>query len=241
MTDIVEDLAKFNGKWPYEQARLEIVSLRQQISGFQHLDDLRQAMIDTANENDQLRQQLAECQAQQGEPMNEHVARVVFAELKKAGRFITPQDEVMVKNAVRNMKPLYTAPLHLRQQLAECQQKLEMAEAVIAGDGALIAGLKDDLAECQVRERATREAAIEVAACTTPINRNAELARLKKAMPLIIQPQNSTALDTLKKQWQREALLKVIGRIREDKYGIGSMMSQWTADDVADDLLKELE
>jgi len=45
-----------------------------------------------------------------GESVNEQVATVVFAELKKAGRFLTPQDEKMVKDAVRNMKPLYLAP-----------------------------------------------------------------------------------------------------------------------------------
>ena len=68
--------------------------------------------------------------------------------------------------------------------------------------------LRQQLAECQARERAIREAAIEVAACSTPINRNGELARLKKAMPLIIQPSDSTALDAMLKQAKREVLLE---------------------------------
>jgi hypothetical protein len=38
-----------------------------------------------------------------------------------------------------------------RQSRAECLQKLEMAEAVIAGDGSLITGLKDDLAELEAK------------------------------------------------------------------------------------------
>jgi hypothetical protein len=41
MTDIVEDLTKFNGKWPYEQARLEIVSLRHQLAECQAREQLR--------------------------------------------------------------------------------------------------------------------------------------------------------------------------------------------------------
>jgi hypothetical protein len=39
------------------------------------------------------------------------------------------------------------------EQLAECQQKLEMAEAIIAGDGALITGLKEELAELEDDEQ----------------------------------------------------------------------------------------
>jgi hypothetical protein len=112
----------------------------------------------------------------------------------------------------------------LKQQLAECQAErfelgnnITIVAAVLAERNVVIKdfaqierGMEQALAECQARERAIREAAIEVAACTTPINRNGELARLKKAMPLIIQPQDSTALDTLKRQWQREALLEAI-------------------------------
>lgn len=37
----------------------------------------------------------------------------------------------------------------LREDLAAATNKLEMAEAVIAGDGALITGLKNDLAAAQ--------------------------------------------------------------------------------------------
>jgi hypothetical protein len=64
MTDIVEDLAKFNGKWPYEQARLEIVSLRQQLKVQQ--DAANHWFTEANNDHNRcvkLEQQLAECQA----------------------------------------------------------------------------------------------------------------------------------------------------------------------------------
>jgi hypothetical protein len=86
----------------------------------------------------------------------------------------------------------------LERQLAECQQKLEMAEAVIAGDGALITGLKDDLAECQAREKVLRDALKESydedGLCVDPDD--------------FVKQDDSTALDSMKKQWQREALLE---------------------------------
>jgi len=80
----------------------------------------------------------------------------------------------------------------LAKQLAECQQKLEMAEAIIAGDGALIAGLKDDLAECQAREKVLREI-VDLTTQVTGLKFDVE--------------SDSTALDTMLKAAKREALL----------------------------------
>jgi DNA repair exonuclease SbcCD ATPase subunit len=107
----------------------------------------------------------------------------------------------------------------LKQQLAECQQKLEMAEAVIAGDGALITGLKNDLAEyqkqhelvtswlnptrkqlleCQAREKVLRDA----------VKDYHQFRPTDISVKALAMPSDSTALDTMKKQWQRERTLE---------------------------------
>ena len=121
MTDIVECLAKFNGKWPYEQARLEIVSLRQQLAD---TEALRVCANEDAN-------QLA------------HEANV------------------------------------LAKLLAECQ-----AREVV---------LRDGLLDIDDWDSATLSAS--------------GMARL------LDLPSDSTALDTMKKQWQREALLEAADHI----------------------------
>jgi hypothetical protein len=90
----------------------------------------------------------------------------------------------------------------LKQQLAECQQKLEMAEAVIAGDGALIAGLKDDLAGCQAREVVLRDA----------VKDYHQFRPTDISVKALALPSGSTALDELKRQWQREVLLEAAER-----------------------------
>lgn len=57
MTDIVDDLAKFNGKWPYEQARLELVSLRNE------RDTLQDSVISRDMTIESLRQRVKELEA----------------------------------------------------------------------------------------------------------------------------------------------------------------------------------
>jgi hypothetical protein len=121
-----------------------------------------------------------------------NAAKVVIASTDKVREFEAIKYR-QADEAISTLASEREANAILTQQLAECAEAADMGT------------LGQLLSECQARERAIREAAIEVVACTTPINRNAELARLKKAMPLIIQSYDSTALDTLKKQWQREA------------------------------------
>jgi hypothetical protein len=102
----------------------------------------------------------------------------------------------------------------IEQQLAECQQKLEMAEAVIAGDGALITGLKDELAKCQARETSLRDdmklASVQYMGCGGNLLPGEIVAAmtsiLNRAMTL---PSDSTALDAMLKQAKRDALLEL--------------------------------
>jgi hypothetical protein len=120
------------------------------------------------------------------------------------------------------------------QQLAECQQKLEMAEAIIAGDGALITGLKNDLAECQEQNAKLSERVVgvgEIAINSVSRDRLAECQAREKVLRDVLRealdyfqlpgqifnitwaeevfsmPSDSTALEILKKQWQRGVLL----------------------------------
>jgi len=62
------------------------------------------------------------------------------------------EDYHSIMGSVPSLERFYTIAFNagsdeLRQQLAEAQKKLEFAEACLAGDGALITGLKADLAE----------------------------------------------------------------------------------------------
>jgi hypothetical protein len=120
----------------------------------------------------------------------------------------------------------------LRQQLAECQaQSTKLSERVVGvGEIAINSVSRDRLAECQAREKVqwnTIETAPkhevflvsdgekvsvgwwsgECFANWLPDNRQPTLWRPIPEATLM--PSDTTALDTLKRQWQREALLKV--------------------------------
>lgn len=65
MTDIVEvPLNEYQDEDGYSY-KYKFEFLRQQLAGFLHVDDLRKAMIATADENAELKKQLAECQARE--------------------------------------------------------------------------------------------------------------------------------------------------------------------------------
>jgi hypothetical protein len=124
----------------------------------------------------------------------------------------------------------------IEQQLGECKAKLEMAEAVIAGDGALITGLKDDLAECQAREKVLRDA-LGVAWGNKLLAHEAyEIAEKALAMP-----SDSTALDTMLKQAKREALLEAASAVKKDADRVGSTWVSGLHADTIRRMAKELE
>jgi uncharacterized Zn finger protein (UPF0148 family) len=95
----------------------------------------------------------------------------------------------------------------LRQQLADCETKWNDAADCCAKGTAL-------LAECQAREKVLLDAAVEIACCTTPIQRNHELARFNVAMQTITRNPDSTALDAMLKHAKREALLEAAERMK---------------------------
>ena len=70
-----------------------------------------------------------------------------------------------------------------------------------------IESLRQQLAECQAREKVLRDALEYI----NPQSRNAALA----------MPSDSTALDAMKKQWQREALLEAIAVSNETAQKLG--------------------
>lgn len=141
MTDIVERLKimrTVGGKdWAcMDDAQTEIKSLRQQIGGFPHLDDLRQAMIDTVNENDRLHQQLAEAH----ETLKDHgeIQAALCRQLSRcharenAGLVaISFRDEKIAEGearekVLRDALQLYVDIESLRQQLAEFKAEMKM-------------------------------------------------------------------------------------------------------------------
>jgi hypothetical protein len=67
-----------------------------------------------------------------------------------------------------------------------------------------IESLRQQLAECQAREKVLRDLASEIDA-TLCRNIHCEKSRFTEALAM---PYDSTALDTMKKKWQREALLE---------------------------------
>jgi hypothetical protein len=91
----------------------------------------------------------------------------------------------------------------LIKQLAECQAKnAKLAERVVGvGEIAINSVSRQALAECQAREKVLRDALEYV----NPQSRNAALA----------MPSDSTALDELKRQWQREALVNIAVAVKE--------------------------
>ena len=121
MTDIVERLknrihdSHMDNERLMDEAANEIELLRQQVkemqhaqAGFMHISDMRQAMIDTADENATLRQQLAECQAQSTK-LSERVVGV---------------GEIAINSVSRD-------------RLAECQAKVQKYRGDIARDTVL--------------------------------------------------------------------------------------------------------
>jgi hypothetical protein len=142
-------------------------------------------------------------------------------------------------------RPLFTAP----PKLSECQAQLEMAEAVIAGDGALIAGLKNDLAECQARETSLRDdmklASVQYMGCGGNLRPQEVVdAMLRVLNRSLATPSNSTALDEALKQAKREVLNDEAAAWADIKLHAAKIGDDWLgtfADTMLAAITKELE
>ena len=97
--------------------------------------------------------------------------------------------------------------------------------------------LRQQLAECQAREKVLRDAAAEAIEDEDQVNYERDIdcdheawcidhkkckmligkgIVFKVLNPALAMPSDSTALDTLKKQWQREALLEAASRLNHE-------------------------
>jgi hypothetical protein len=136
------------------------------------------------------------------------------------------------------LRNLILEAIHEREdankQLAECQKEVDMAyeERAMA---------YRELAECQAREKVLRDAGEfvirrhndgYVSFCGMP----APKTQLKAALAL---PSDSTALDTLKKQWQRKVLLEARELLLRS-CPFGSNPQAWYVNEI-DQKVKELE
>jgi len=94
------------------------------------------------------------------------------------------------------------------------------------------------LAECQAREKMLIEA-IEVAEYALSNRTSNQAFALNACVEALAMPSDSTALDTLKKQWEREALLEGAKQLKTLTVD-GVQISYWAADHL-EYMAKELE
>ena len=103
----------------------------------------------------------------------------------------------------------------LSQQLAECQAERDGKQIAYDEIYRIAADRTQKLYECQAREK-VRINALQISELYVPAGH--EHAQVAKAIAL---PSDSTALDAMKKQWQREALLEAIAVSNETAQKLG--------------------
>jgi chromosome segregation ATPase len=224
MTDIVErlrDLAacKHDDLSIGAEAADEVESLRQQLASMQ------EAMEIMGKGNVKTLGQLAECQAEcekttkrlDKENLELHLAATyseseLRKERKKLESCLANKWKARCEKAEQQLEETQLRAESFEgsfnaceKQLSECQaQNTKLSERVVGvGEIAINSVSRDRLAECQAREKVLRDA-LGVAWGDEILAHEAyEIAEKALAMP-----SDSTALETMKRQWQREALLE---------------------------------
>ena len=92
----------------------------------------------------------------------------------------------------------------LSEQLAKEQNKLEMAEAVIAGDGALITGLKNELAAAQATIEQMREA---LKRCTKFTQEDYDALALQPCPEVLNKVRAEAAMATIEWVWSKGSVI----------------------------------
>jgi hypothetical protein len=233
MTDIVERL-RINchliwGKQLGIEAADEIEILRQALADSDNLEEQLMFRIqDQEAEIATLKQQLAEQREINGRLRQEKVNARVYFEQQLADTTWQDHADYWQKRAVV-----------AEQQLADIKREWATADSHKED---YAEKLEQQLAECQAREehyRSSLEKILRLWMYISPMPSDVLLAFTKSAMEALAMPSDSTALDTMKKQWQREALLEAKELLLRS-CPFGSNPQAWYVNEI-EKMAKELE